>query len=176
MSLRPKFWNADKIVSFSAILISLATMGVYIYQTHLIQKQQHASVMPYLRMGYSFDEDRFEFIIFNEGLGPAFIEEITTYYKGKKFSNYDVADFFQNDYSKVDSAINLSYSNISSGMLFASGKEITIISKRKSIKDTEKLKDLFFNKNLEMEVKYASVYGEKWITRGAFSRPKKLED
>ncbi|MDZ7897109.1 MAG: hypothetical protein U5N85_03645 [Arcicella sp.] len=51
MSLKPQFWNADKIVSLSAILISLATMTIYLYQTHLIGKQQNASVMPYLRMG-----------------------------------------------------------------------------------------------------------------------------
>lgn len=176
MNLKLKFWNADKIVSFSAILISLATMGVYMYQTHLIQKQQHASVMPYLRMGYSFDEDRFDLMISNEGLGPAFIEEVNTYYKGKKYSNYDVADFFQNDYWKIDSSLFLTYSNVSSGMLFAAGKNITIISKRRSIETTDKLKDLFLNNKIEMEVIFASVYGEKWITKGTLARPKKIED
>jgi hypothetical protein len=176
MNLKPKFWNADKIVSFSAILISLATMGVYIYQTHLIQKQQNASIMPYLRMGYSFDEDRFEFMLFNEGLGPAFIEEVNTYYNGKKYSKKDVPDFFQTEYQKVDSTLNMSYSNVSQGMLFAAGSEIIIISQRKSLKNTEKLKKIFFNKKIEMEVIFTSVYGEKWITRGAFTRPKKIED
>ena len=175
MNPKPKFWNADKIVSISAILISLGTMGVYIYQTHLIQKQQYASVMPYLRMGYSFDDDRFEFIVQNEGLGPAFIEEVNTYYNGKKYSD-DVAIFIQGDYRKIDSTLYLTYSNIGTGMLFAAGKNITIISKRESVNDAKKLKDLFFNKKIEMEVIFSSVYGEKWITRGAFTRPKKLED
>lgn len=176
MNLKPQFWNADKIVSFSAILISLGTMGVYIYQTHLIQKQQSASVMPYLRMSYSHDEDRFEFIIMNEGLGPAFIEEVNTYYNGKKYANQDVSNFFQNQYRNIDSTLYLSYSNVTLGMLFAAGKDIHVIIKRNSVKDTEKLKDLFFRKKIEMEVTFSSVYGEKWITRGAFTRPKKLED
>lgn len=175
MSLSPKFWNADKIVSFSAILISLATMGVYIYQTHLIQKQQSASVMPYLRMSYSYDQDRFQFLITNEGLGPAFIDEVNTYYKGKKYSR-DIAIFFQDHYRKIDSTIYLSYSNIEEGMLFSNGKKINIVSKFNSVENTKKLRKIFFDEKLEMEVIYSSIYGEKWITRGTFTRPKKIED
>ena len=175
MSLKPKFWNADKIVSFSAILISLATMAIYLYQTHLIQKQQHASVMPYLRMGYSHDEDRFEMMVFNEGLGPAFIEEINVYYDKKKYANKDIPDFFQTEYLKKDT-IYMTYANVGTGMLFAAGKDITIISKLKSIEDTKKLKKIFFQENLEMEIIYTSIYGDKWKVRGAFTRPTKIED
>lgn len=132
--------------------------------------------MPYLRMGYSYDEDRFEFILFNEGLGPAYIEEVNIYYNGKKYANYDASDFFQNQYSKIDSTLYLSYASVSSGTLFAAGKEIHLITKRQSIKDSKKLQDLFFNKKIEMEIIYASIYGEKWVARGAFTRPKKLDD
>jgi hypothetical protein len=175
MNLKPKFWNADKIVSFSAILISLATMAIYLYQTHLIQKQQHASVMPYIRMGFSFDEDRFEMIVYNEGLGPAFIEEINIYDKGKKYPNLDIPGYFQSEYLKKDT-IYLTYSNVGVGMLFAAGKDITIISKLKNKKDTDKLKNIFFNEKLEMEIIYTSIYGDKWKARGAFARPEKIED
>ena len=174
MNLKPKFWNADKIVSFAAILISLATMGVYIYQTHLIQKQQHASVMPYLRMGYSFDSNRFEFIIFNEGLGPASIEEVNTYFEGKKY-RYDVSEFFRGEYLKRDT-LYPSTSSIEEAMFFAAGKRITLLSINNSVENAEKLGDLFFSKKLEMEVIYSSVYGDKWITKGVGTRPKKLED
>ena len=95
MNLKPKFWNSDKIVSISAILISLATMAIYLYQTHLIKKQQNASVMPYIRIMYSFDNDRFEVLVLNEGLGPAFIDEVNTYYMGKKYAHHDIPDFFK---------------------------------------------------------------------------------
>jgi hypothetical protein len=175
MNLKPKFWNADKIVSFSAILISLATMAIYLYQTHLIQKQQHASVMPYLRMGFSYDEDRFEMLVYNEGLGPAFIEEINVYESSKKYSNMDIPSYFQSEYLKKDT-IYLTYSNVGVGMLFAAGKDITIISKLKDKKDTDKLKNIFFNEKLEMEIIYTSIYGDKWKVRGAFTRPEKIDD
>jgi hypothetical protein len=175
MNLKPKFWSADKIVSFSAILISLATMTIYLYQTHLIQKQQHASVMPYVRMWYSYDEDRFEMMVSNEGLGPAFIEKVNIYDKEKQFQNMDIPSYFQSEYLKKDT-IYMTFSNIGEGMLFASGKDITIISKLKDKKDTDKLKKIFFNEKLEMEIIYTSIYGEKWKVRGAFTRPEKIDD
>ena len=174
MNLRPKFWNADKIVSISAILISLGTMGVYIYQTHLIQKQQYASVMPYLRMGYSFDESRFEFIIFNEGLGPASIEEVNTYFDGKKY-RYDVSTFIRGEYLKKDTLYPIT-SSIEESMFFSAGKKITLLSVNNSIEKTQKLSNLFFTEKLEMEVIYSSIYGDKWIARGVGTRPKKLEN
>jgi hypothetical protein len=178
MNLKPKFWNADKIVSFSAILISLATMGVYIYQTHLIQKQQHATVMPYLRMGYSYDSDRFDFIIYNEGVGPAFIEEVNIYYDGKKYKDMDISDFMLEEYYKKDIALSsgLSYANVNKNGLFAAGKNRTLLSCQKSVEKTHKLQDLFFKEKVRMEVIYSSLYGEKWIVSKVDERPKKLED
>jgi hypothetical protein len=178
MNLRPKFWNADKIVSFSAILISLATMAIYLYQTHLIQKQQHATVMPYLRMGYSYDADRFEFIIYNEGLGPAFIEEVNIYYNGEKIKNMDVSDFMIEKYYKIDSSLcsQLNYSNVNKNGLFSAGKNKTLISCKNSIERAQKLQNLFFNEKIKMEVIYSSLYGDKWIVNKVDTRPIKIED
>jgi hypothetical protein len=42
-SLREKI-----IVAFAAILISVMTLFVYIYQARIMQEQQHASVWPYI--------------------------------------------------------------------------------------------------------------------------------
>jgi hypothetical protein len=48
-------------------------------------------------------------------------------------------------------------------------------------KDTlaaNQLRDYFWNtdKPIELEIIYSSIYGEKWITRGNFKRPKKIDD
>jgi len=55
-----KFWNADKIVSISAMVISLGTLVVISYQTALINHQtemirheQRIAVMPYLGFAIS---------------------------------------------------------------------------------------------------------------------------
>ena len=181
MNLRPKFWNADKIVSISAILISLGTMGVYIYQTHLIQKQQYASVMPYLMATTSrYGEDHFSVELHNDGLGPAFVEEVNVYYLGKKYKNADLPTFF----SELDpnrpkrKGWNSTTSSVLSGQLYPSGHNIKMIEISKDTLAAHQLRDYFWgnDKPVELEIIYSSIYGEKWAMRGNFKRPKKIEN
>jgi hypothetical protein len=174
--MKPKFWNADKIVSLSAILISLATMTIYLYQTHLIRKQQSASVMPYLLIGTSsHNNEHFNFGIENNGLGPALIEEINVIFKGKKYKNCDLAKFFYN-YNPQKDTLYFSNGDIVSGMLVPSGKTIINIETNNQ-KSADKLKEYFWSKKiLDVEVIYASIYGEKWMVSTQNIRPQKIED
>jgi hypothetical protein len=176
MNLKPKFWNADKIVSLSAILISLATMSIYLYQTHLIRKQQSASVMPYLLIGASsHNENHFSIEVVNNGLGPAFVEEVNVIFRGKKYKNSDLPQFFFN-YNPQKDTLNFSYGSIISGMLVSSGKTIINIQANDK-KSTIKMKEYFWSKGiLDVEIIYASIYGEKWIVNMKNIRPKKIED
>lgn len=88
-----KFWNADKIVSISAMVISLGTLVVISYQTALInnqtemlRKEQRIAVMPYLGFAISQpSENRVELRISNSGLGPAFIKEAKVEYQEKEY-------------------------------------------------------------------------------------------
>ncbi|MEA5457502.1 hypothetical protein VB796_00530 [Arcicella sp. LKC2W] len=53
MNYRKSFksvWRVDIIVSLSAMLICLATFGIYLYQTKIIQEQAKASVYPHLEI------------------------------------------------------------------------------------------------------------------------------
>jgi hypothetical protein len=74
--------NADRIVSVSAIIVSLATVFLIIYQTNLMRQEQKSSVMPSLMIGYGSSNDTLNNIlneriwIENRGLGPAFIQKI----------------------------------------------------------------------------------------------------
>lgn len=79
-----KFWNSDKIVSTSAIVIGIGSLIVVTYQTNLIrnqteliQREQRTSVMPYLQLGSRIpDGKREEIYLVNSGLGPALIKEV----------------------------------------------------------------------------------------------------
>jgi hypothetical protein len=176
MNQKPTFWNADKIVSLSAILISLATMGVYIYQTHLIQKQQNASVMPYLMIATSsHNENHFNVGVVNNGLGPAFIEEINIHFLGKEYKNCDLAKYFYNYNPKKDTLYFMN-SSIVSGMVIPSGK--TIINVEADNKESaSKLKKYFWSeKGIDVEILYSSIYGEKWVAKYSLPHPKKIDD
>ncbi len=43
--------DSDKILSLSAMFISICTLVVFLYQTNLIRKQQYMSVYPHLLLG-----------------------------------------------------------------------------------------------------------------------------
>jgi hypothetical protein len=181
MNSKPKFWNADKIVSFSAILISLATMGVYIYQTHLIQKEQYASVMPYLMIGSSHhNEGHFMVQLSNDGLGPAMIEEVKVHFQNKVYPNCDLSTFFfSKNPIKKDSLMNVfSYGNVGSGMFIPANKLITLIEINENKEMATKLSNYFWSTQspVELEIIYSSIYGEKWTVRGMVKKPIKLED
>jgi hypothetical protein len=179
--MKPKFWNADKIVSLSAILISLATMTIYLYQTHLIQKQQDASVMPYLMISTSLSQKHFVVNLSNNGLGPAMIEKVNVYYKNKMYEDVDLPTFFlKSNPNKKDSLImkGIGYSNIGKGQLIPSGNIISILEVNNN-RDKAILMNNYFweiNQPVELEITFTSIYGEKWSVRGMESRPQKIED
>ena len=81
---KKKFWTSDRIVSFSAISISLFTLIVFARQTSIIEKQSRLSALPYLNMeaGYNPDEDFITLTLNNYGVGPAIIEEMNISYEG----------------------------------------------------------------------------------------------
>jgi hypothetical protein len=178
MNQKPSFWNADKIVSLSAILISLATMTIYLYQTHLIIKQQHASVMPYLMVGQSsMNDNHVKINLINNGLGPAFVEKLNVYYQGKKYENCDLPVFFYYHNSQKDT-IQFGYSNLAVGQLIPANKEIEMMFINSNEKEATKLKKYFWDKSqtVELEIFYSSIYGDKWRIRGIATRPEKIDD
>lgn len=77
-----------------------------------MRTQQYASVIPYLKLGYSYpSETDFRFLIQNTGIGRAFIESISisdgdttivggfenfynTYFSKKERLNYDYSNIF----------------------------------------------------------------------------------
>lgn len=73
----PKKWNADRVVSISAILVSLGTLFIIVFQTQLIMREQKASVKPYLLIGFSTANQESQIFVGNEGLGPAYIESVS---------------------------------------------------------------------------------------------------
>ena len=63
-------------VGLIAITINIITVAVYIYQTNLMQKQQHASVWPYLEWRIIYNQDDGVVLkVRNNGVGPAIINK-----------------------------------------------------------------------------------------------------
>ena len=81
-------WSSEKILGLTAMSISFITLIIFIYQTNLMNRQNHISILPYLDMATTEnkEENRFELNLRNHGVGPAIIERVTVRYKGKTLS------------------------------------------------------------------------------------------
>ena len=173
-----KFWTADKIISFAAILISVMTLVVLMYQTNIMREQQRLSVLPYLSINRSgTGTANFSIVMHNNGIGPAFVESTKVRYKGKEY-DMDVPNFLYKHVPEMDSIHQLYHSNIYSGMLIPAGKTLNILEIDNSIKDSNKLLKLFsrlLKEGFDFELVYKSIYNERWKLTGAGSTPEKID-
>lgn len=158
-----KSWNFDRLMSFAALLISLATFVTFGYQNYLIQKQQYGSVLPYLRIenSYMYDSKGQPVIglqLSNNGVGPAFIEQVNITYQGKRYSS--ISDFFiQGVYVKTP--INTGRNDIYEGYVLPAGQFQLFLHSNDSTA-ARVLEKIFRANDLRIEITYSSLYKEKW--------------
>ncbi len=171
--MQKKFWNSEKILSISAMLVSLCTLIVFIYQTNLIRKEQYLSVFPYLSLGHSgINTDTYSYVLKNDGIGPALITHISIQVGDSTFQE-DLPSYLGRTKIKADS-IDFYYSNISPGRLVPEKEEIEIISSRGGYKVSNKIYDKIVRDSVILIIEYESIYGEKWRVSGVSASPIKL--
>ena len=73
MKFKSKHIDTDRILSVSAMVIGVGSLFVILYQTHLMRQSQHASVMPYLMIGFTSNSGGIHVNLRNAGIGPALI-------------------------------------------------------------------------------------------------------
>lgn len=158
-----KFWNTDKLLSTTAIFISLLTLIVFLYQTNLIRKQQYMSVLPYLELGnFGAGTDNYRFILENNGIGPAIITHVEVKNKeGRKYR--DIIDYVQDHLTEEDS-VNFYYSNIVPGRLLPEKERVEIITINDGKESSsDRIYEILHREDLLIEIGFESVYGEQWI-------------
>lgn len=172
-----KKWSSDRWMSIAAIVASVGTLFVIVYQTNLIRKQQYASVLPYLEMWNSNpgrEGETYKYVLMNNGIGPAFIKEVKIHYQDSIYL-YDPYDFAYHVIRPRDSLINYSYSNIRKGRLIPPGEKVDLIGVTKDALNAGILRNWFGNNDsIAVEIIYESVYGERWSAKGIATEPKKL--
>jgi len=184
---RRKKWNADRIVSISAIIVSVATLVMILYQTNLMRQEQRASVMPSLIIGYGFEgKDKFineRIWIENRGLGPAFIEKILVK-KDENIHNGDLHSYFENiNGNEGEKGIRRIYTNY----VIPENDGLTLYNKISDSSSTVFLSRYFEypylvenvptenpNKAI-IEIYYKNVYGDRWKISSDQSVPEKLD-
>ena len=179
---KSNFWqDSNTLLTFSAIFISLVTLFILIYQTSLAskqfdleQKQQLASVMPYVQIGVGHSTtEEFKIFISNNGIGPAFIKEVRVHYDGKLYENVDFAALINQGIDMYQGKL-YEYANIFPGRVLPSNENVLHVSIAKG-GESNINNDIFYNGKAELEIEYASIYDERWVVRGLFNEPVKIK-
>jgi len=154
--------NANKVTSMMALLISLGTFSLLFYEINLTREQQYVSVLPYLSISQSNPSvGNYRIYVVNDGIGPAFIEEVRFQRNGKVYLGdgyYAYKDFYR------DKALEdvIYSSGFKSGNMLPPGSSSNIIGTSSNEQTVERIKEFFLDGDMTIEIIYASVYGEKW--------------
>lgn len=174
-------WNTDRIVALSAIFISLLTLVTFVYQTRLMQKQATLSVLPYLSVSSSYntgDDPSFKLVLINEGVGPAIIESRKVFFEGREYDE-EFFEFLNRQLPELDSMENISHASFGYGTILPPGEDLYLIA---GFNDRQVVDYLAFSlnnlneKDLDYEIVYRSIYGERWKIVNGAGLPEKLEN
>lgn len=163
--MKKKFWTSDKLVGFTAMFISLLTLYIFIKQTNIMEEQSHLSVMPYLRLDTSdrMSDKIFSIDLVNYGVGPALIEKSTIYYKGETHQ-MQLVDFLKENFRVMDSIVPVNIDTMEPGTAIRAGDKINLItvSGQRSYTDFLLLLNQILEENINWEIKYKSIYDDRW--------------
>lgn len=151
----------EMYIAFLAIIISMSTLVVYIYQSNLMKQQQKMSVWPYISFGPSWGEDYLIISLINKGIGPAIINDVKIEFDNNALHSIQEIVNFIPDSIRTD----FMYSSIWPGQVIMAGESINVIKITEGKLARFLLKELMEGK-FSLEVCYSSVYGDTWKSYG----------
>lgn len=149
------------LIGISAMVISIATLFVYIYQASIMKDQLHTAVWPHVEWSISKYKG-FSLQVTNKGIGPAIIKKSTFYVDNKEAK--DLSEFFKlllGD-KKKKMAVIASYVN---GRVMSAGESFRPFEVLDST-NIKLLDSAFVKHDIRFEICYCSVYGNCWTSKG----------
>lgn len=161
------------------MVVSLASLFVVVYQTHLMRQAQSAAALPYLMVGVQSNSEGAFLTLTNKGLGPALLEEVRIRHEGRTFDE-DPHDFFVR--VRPDRNLpSLSVDRLAVGRLIPAGEGLMTLGMGgdERVRMLVDLLNMFeladvpraWLVNLQVpvntrraviEITYSSVYGDRW--------------
>lgn len=183
MSNNKSNWSTEKIVSITAITISIVTLIIFVQQTQIMKRQNYLSILPYLAISTTTNEQAktFELNLINQGVGPAIIESVTFIYEGERYDlvDYDhyMLNFLQDKIPALDSLENISYASLDRGMAIPANTSYNVIGVKESEKEfdliTQTLSQLL-EEGFDYEIIYKSIQHERWKIYKDSEEPERL--
>lgn len=176
-------WSSEKIISSSAILISLMSLFALFYQTNIMREEQELqrraqlkSTMPYLMIANSnYGGPNYSIILSNKGIGPAIIDSTTIFYEDSAYQ-MDIPTFLYQEVPELSKINNIYHSNIIPGQLISPGESIEIFKVDNAQESADQFLELLSLYNFDYRLVYRSVYDERWALTSERFFPVKLEE
>lgn len=179
MAKAPRKLDSNRLLSLTAMLISLLTLIIFVYQTNLLRKQNFISILPYLSVDTSNDigNQQYRVDLTNNGVGPAIMERVRFRYND---TWYDLADFDHSLFSflierapALDTLSSTSYSLVEPGRAITARTTYNLLTVKGSDAGRELIArtlERLISEGMEYEIIYRSIQDERWkITTADFS-------
>jgi len=185
-------FDADKWLAVSAMIVSIGTLVALAYQSMLMRDSERASKLPYLYFSLlSNDQQGVEILLANSGIGPAIVDDVQIHYQGKDFAA-DPYDFYMG-LSEDNRKNGAGVDKVQKGRLIPAGTtvqmlqfpganaQLAMLPLMLRLFDFADVPLAWYSrlppadvKHGVIEVKYSSVYGERWRARSDRAVPDHL--
>lgn len=178
-----KKWSSDRILGLTAMLVSLMTLLIFIYQTNLLRQQNYISILPYLAVSSTIDASttKFQIDVINQGIGPAIIESIAVLYDGRSYNLADyehrLFDALRDIDPDLDSVIHFSTGTLEPGMAIPANTSYNLVAVKNQPEDFKIMTSVFdelLSDGLNYSIVYKSIQNERWRISGGSEGPVKL--
>jgi len=154
----------SNLTSGLALGVSIFALAIGAWQTRLMQGQAHASVWPFVALGYTYnsntDMNGFVWHVDNNGVGPAKVETVTLSVDGKPMKRW--ADVLV-ELGVNHRSLNLSTTSLNGDVIPPNlNRETTIEALRINEREVAALFKGAIAR-FKMDVCYCSVYDECWV-------------
>ncbi len=151
--------NYELVVAISALVISLFTVVIYIYQAQIMSEQHKDSVWPYVFSGKSINNnDGLSIKVYNKGIGPAIIKSVQVDIQGTSYESWrSLMHSFNLD------TLNFYCSNVE-GTVLSPKEEMSIFGVDSYREARLVWKEL---QELRVRVTYCSIHDDCWNSDGS---------
>lgn len=182
MKKRERKFNADKILGLSAILISVMTLFILLYQTNIIKQQSRLSVRPRLTFskGIGINESlvlkendsttstliKITLKVRNNGLGPAIIDSNVVI---NDMQSYNILDFFDEAYPRLkELGVFTQITELKVGEAIPESETVELFTYQYNVINEQQIFEYlgvesYYELPFRIRIEYSSIYEERWM-------------
>jgi hypothetical protein len=177
-------WNSERLLSMSAMTLSVVTLFIFIWQTNLMSRQNYLSILPYLQFSVHDDESEGNFALSlkNHGVGPAILQSVILEYQDRRYDlreyNNELNELLRVLKPELDSVHYTAFGSLNPGIAIPANTTYEILGVSDSPENyaiiAGSIQQLVEN-GLRYEIIYKSLQEEQWVIHNDSEGPEKLD-